>query len=332
MKILICTGIYPPNVGGPAQYAKEIKEEFERQGHIVKILTYGLEHRLPVLIRHEYFFWRVLFNMRGVDRIIALDTFSVAWPSVAAAKVGRKNIVIRTGGDFLWEAYTERTGDLVMLRDFYQTRKDKLTFKERFIFQVTKWTLQNSNAIAFSTKWQKDIFEHAYELDSTKSHIVENFYGEKLESNTPTEKVFIAGSRGLKLKNLPRLTQAFERAKQKDPSLLLDMNKVSYDEFMSKIKNAYAVILVSLSDISPNMILEAIRYNKPFILTRETGLYDKLKNVGIFVNPESEEEIEQSIIFLSNPENYKKQKEKVASFTFTHLWKEICNELLDISK
>ena len=45
-KILICTGIYPPRIGGPAQYAKEVKEELERRGNIVKVLTYKLEYKL----------------------------------------------------------------------------------------------------------------------------------------------------------------------------------------------------------------------------------------------------------------------------------------------
>lgn len=333
MRILICTGIYPPHTGGPAQYAKEIEEELKRQGHTVKVLTYGkVERALPIIIRHEYFFWKVLLNIRKVDLILALDTFSVAWPSVFAAKITGKKIIVRAGGDFLWEAYVERTGDLVLFKNFYETRKNRFSYKEKLIYSVTKWVLKNTSAIAFTTKWQKDIFEKEYNLDSAKNKIIENYYGERLERNIPTAKIFVAGSRNLKLKNIDRLNRAFSDIKKIDNSLFLDAEKVSHEKFMDKIKNGYAVILVSISEISPNGILDAIRFNTPFILTRETGLYDKLKDIGIFVDPENEEEIEKSILFLSSEENYKRQQEKIASFTFTHSWSDICKEIIDLSK
>ena len=72
----------------------------------------------------------------------ALDTFSVAFPAVCAARLCGKKMIIRTGGDFLWEFYVERTGDLVLLRDFYNTRIGRLNFKERLIFKSTGWTLR----------------------------------------------------------------------------------------------------------------------------------------------------------------------------------------------
>lgn len=332
MKILICTGIYPPHVGGPSQYAKEVETELKNRGHSVKVLTYKLERKLPPLIRHELFFWRTLFNLKGVDFIFALDTFSVGWPAAVAAKLLRKKIVIRTGGDFLWESYVERTGDLVLLSSFYQTRKDKLNRKEKFIFEVTKWTLQNVNAVIFSTEWQKKIFEEAYDLDSRKNYLVENFYGNKIQSKPPQKKVFVAGSRPLKWKNIERLKKAFELARKDNKEIELDLESAPYEKFLEKIKNSFVVILVSIGDISPNMILDAIRCNKPFILTKENGLYDKLKDIAIFADPENVEDIKEKILFISDNANYSVQKKKIESFTFTHSWSEICDEIINISE
>lgn len=31
-KVVIATGIYPPDIGGPALYAKHLKEEFSKGG------------------------------------------------------------------------------------------------------------------------------------------------------------------------------------------------------------------------------------------------------------------------------------------------------------
>jgi len=331
MKILICTGIFPPNVGGPAQYAKEVSLELKRHGHSVKVLAFELERKLPTIIRHELFFWRTLFSLRGVDFILALDTFSVGFPAAVDAKILRKKIIIRTGGDFLWESYVERTGDLVLFRDFYKSRLDKLNFKERIIFDVTRWTLKNSKAIIFSTEWQRRFFEEAYNLNPHKNFIVENFYGEKLESLVPDKKIFVGGTRPLKWKNLPRLAAAFELARREDPSISLDLLGAPYEEFLKKIQNSYAVILVSLGDISPNMILDAVRSQKPFILSRENGLYDRIKDIGLFVDPEDKKDIYEKILMLSKKEIYDEYKNKISQFNFTHSWREICDEIISIA-
>ena len=353
-KILICTGIYPPAIGGPAQYAKEIEGEFRGQGHVVKVLTYTLEHHLPPLVRHELFFWKTflaILNMRmsgknSDDFILTLDTFSVGWPAVVAAKILGKKILIRTGGDFLWESYVERTGDLVLLKNFYDTRQVKLNLKERTIFAVTKWTLQNVSAVIFSTEWQRDIFTRAYNLDPGKNFVVENFYGEKIPTEFASagqsesrggKKVFVAGTRPLKWKNIERLKLAFDLARKNDwmidlgIDIDLDLSLVSHKKFIEKVSSSHAVILVSLGDISPNMIMDALKTNTPFIVTKETGLLDRLKEVGIFVDPENTEDIKQKILFLADKNNYEVQKKKIESFNFTHSWEEICQEILAIA-
>lgn len=333
--ILICTGIYPPAIGGPSQYAKEVAEEFRKQNHVVNVLTYGKLIKFPTIIRHEIFFWRTLFKLRKVDFILALDTFSVAWPATVAAKLLNKKIIIRTGGDFLWESYVERTGDLVLFKDFYTTCLTKLNWKERKIFQITKWTLQNATAVIFSTEWQKQIFEPAYKLSTSKNFIVENFYGGKYVDFEPHEserKIFISGGRNIKLKNTESLKDAFVMVGKQRSDIELSLYNLPHTQFMDKLRVSYVVILVSFSEISPNMILEAIRYNKPFILTKETGLYEKLEDVGIFADPKDIDDIKEKILFLSDRNNYELQKSKIKQFNFQHSWAEICEEIILIAK
>jgi glycosyltransferase involved in cell wall biosynthesis len=314
-----------------------------------------LERKLPTLVRHALFFCRVFvallpgffLGLKKVDFIFILDTFSVGWPAVAAAKLTGTKSIIRTGGDFLWESYVERTGDLVLLKNFYgkiQKNPAVLNFKERMIFSITKWTLHNASAVVFSTDWQRHIFEDAYFLDRRNSFIVENFYGEKLPAFPDTDAkenkkhVFVAGTRSLKWKNIERLKRAFADAQH---SRLFDSSKVTieldtagapYEEFLNKIRSAYAVILVSLGDISPNMILDALRANTPFILTRENGLQNRLADVGIFVDPENVADIKEKILFLADSANHTIAQEKIKSFTFTHSWKEICDEIATVAQ
>ncbi len=338
MRITIATGIYPPDIGGPAQYARETERAWGSVWHTVAVCRFNALRFLPSGIRHLAFFLWVLWRSVGADFIFIPDTFSAAVPAVAVGKLLRKKTIIRTGGDFLWEQFVERTGDLVLLRNFYQTRRAQLNAKERMIFRFVRWALQNASAVVFSTEWQKNIFAEPYRLDAEKCFVVENYYASctarysDVLENIRTKKVFVGGTRKLKWKNTERLRRAFYIAKARRQEHTIDIENAPHMAFKEKIKNAYAVILASLGDISPNMILDALRTGTPFILTRETGLYERLKNIAVFVDPESERDIAEKVLWLSDERNYTAQTAKVRAFSFTHSWDEIAHEILAIQK
>jgi len=331
MRILITTGIYPPKIGGPAQYAKNLKETFEKMGHLVGIKTFSIENYLPSGIRHLYFLIKIIPAVLKARVIFILDTFSVGLPSVLVSKIFGKKCVIRTGGDFLWEQYIERTKKKVFLINFYQTEINNLSFKEKIIFKLTKWTLFNSSKVIFSTIWQRDIFIKGYGLSLEKTKIVENYYGQKESDDEFYSKEFVASARNLVWKNFDILDTVFNKIKLKSPEVALFKDNLPYMQFIEKMKNCFAVILVSLGDISPNMILDAIRLNRPFICTREVGIYDRIKDAGTFVDPLNEKEIEDAVLDLLTEEGYKKSKERVKNFNFVHTWEQIAYKFLEVS-
>ena len=112
--------------------------------------------------------------------------------------------------------------------------------------------------------------------------------------------------------------------------IVYDNTTKPFDKFMDQVARCYAVILVSLGDVSPNLILDAIRHNKPFILTRETGFYEKLKTIGIFVDPENVDDIADKILYLADEKNYEQCRQKIESFNFTHTWSQITQEFLTV--
>ena len=340
MRILIATGIYPPAIGGPAQYAKGIEDAYRDMGYDVIIKTFGnVEKRLPAGLRHVYFALKSLRAYLKADKIIVLDTFSVAWPMAMLTAIFRRKFIIRTGGDFLWEAYVERTKKRVLLRDFYITelQSDKevsLTKKERFIFRMTKWILSKADTIVFSTQWQRDIWNHPYEIAllqkfrNVKVKIVDNYIGERHAPKVPKGKYFVASTRPLIWKNVDMLKSVFDDKEVIGAGARLDTENVEHERFLDKVASSYAVILVSLGDISPNMILDAVQCGKPFICTIECGLYDTLKGIGLWIDPLNKEEIKEAVLWLSQEMNYQDQCLKVAAFRKTHSWKQIAKELL----
>lgn len=342
MKILIASGIYPPDIGGPAQYARNLYEIWKgssatnfSEKHEVKVAAYRWERAFPPLVRHFLYFLKIIRKGWNADLILVLDTWSAAVPTMLACALMRKKYILRTGGDFLWESYVERTGDLVLFKNFYDQKIDKLTRKEKFIMKWGGKAIRNASALIFSTNWQRKIFESAYNLDPKKSFIVENYCGKREEFVEPENRAYVAGTRTLKWKNAELLKEAFAiadkqvRTKGLAP-IEIDCGKAVYDSFVEKIRHSYAVVLVSLGDISPNMIFDAIHVGTPFILTRENGITERVKDCAILVNPEDKNEIAEKIVWLADPANRALQAKKVRDFTWVHTWEQIGQEIFTV--
>ena len=288
------------------------------------------------------YFIKILRKGWNADLIIVLDTWTAAMPTMLACKLLNKKYILRTSSDFLWERYVDRTGDMVLFKDFYGTRLGHLSDREKLIFVAAQKVLKNAAKVIFSTEWQKRIFEAAYGLDPAKNVIVENFCDKRAEPApaAPEGRVFIGGTRFIKCKNQDILKEAFEEAKQVlahnasdvaiSADITLDTSKATYDTFIGRMHRAWAVILVSIGEMSPNVIFDAISAGVPFILTKENGILDKVGDAAIFVDPLNKKEITEKIIWLADPKNRAAQAEKVRQISFSHSWKEIADEILEI--
>ncbi|MEY4602132.1 MAG: hypothetical protein RL292_73 [Candidatus Parcubacteria bacterium] len=332
LSICIATGIYPPELGGPAEYAKNLADVWSGDGHRVFVNVFSRFNYLPTGIRHCVYFLTLCKSVWNADFVFILDTFSAALPALVMSKILGKKTMLRTGGDFLWEGYVERTGDLVLLKDFYTKRAHPFSYKEKVILCIIKFILKHVDVVVWSTQWQKDIFIGPYELIDQKHVVIENYYGKKFEYVAPVNKNFVAGTRVLKWKNIAVLETVFKENDVVALGVALDLERVPHELFLEKIKKSYAVIISSLGDISPNTILDAIRCGKPFIVTKETGLYERIKSIALFVDPKNSQDIKEKVVWLLDPENYKEQCAKIKAFSFTHTWEDIAQEYVALYK
>jgi glycosyltransferase involved in cell wall biosynthesis len=329
--ICIATGIYPPEIGGPAEYARELFDSLLIQKYNVSVVTYGDLKKFPTGLRHILYFIKLVFDAFYADYIIALDMFSVGLPAVIFSKIFGKKIVLRVGGDFLWESYIERTKEQILLSEFYLAPR-KLSTKEEIIFSLTKFVLRNVFAVVFSTDWQRKIMEEPYDLDLSKTKIIENFFPmpemSSLQNSEP--KIFLSPSRDIFIKNKKRLFEAFQKIKEKYPEIILDTEQVSHEVLLQKMSRAYAVIVNSFSEVSPNLVCDAIRYDLPVILTTDNGLTERLKDMVIFSNPFSVDDLMRSIETLLEPETYQNYKRNILLNSYSHSWDEIAQGFIDI--
>ena len=107
--VLVTTGIFPPDIGGPATYSKLLLDELPKHGLDISVLSFGEVRHLPKIIRHISYFFKVLRRGKGVDIIYAQDPVSVGLPSVVASKILRKKFLLKVVGDYAWEQYMQKS-------------------------------------------------------------------------------------------------------------------------------------------------------------------------------------------------------------------------------
>ena len=325
MKIVIATPLYPPEIGGPATYAKNLEEGLSEQGNDISLVKFSDVCRYPKLIRHAAYFWQVLRALRDAEVVIAFDTWSTGIPALLAAKVSGKKILVRIGGDFLWESYIERTHTLVRLSEFY-TQKRIFSYKEHLIFRGAKWITRSADTLVFNTVWQRDLWQGVYTFDSRKTVIIENEYPEVYEQSLAQGRVFVAAGRPHFLKNLQLLETVFADLKSTFPDIELDTRVLSPLEHEMRIRNAYAMVIPSVSEVSSNTAIDALRFGKPFIMSSDTGARERMGNVGIFIDTLNPGALRQALEKILDPKEYARALERIRTFTFLHSREEVIQE------
>ena len=113
MRVVIVTGIYPPDIGGPATHTSDLRDALIERGHRVVVLTLGEAagvRREPGLVRwprswswprrHAAVVRWIVANRDRIDAIYATGMHSAA---VAGARVAGLPSVVKIVGDPVWE-------------------------------------------------------------------------------------------------------------------------------------------------------------------------------------------------------------------------------------
>ncbi|MDZ4227325.1 MAG: glycosyltransferase family 4 protein, partial [Patescibacteria group bacterium] len=321
---------YPPEIGGPAMYAKELARALEKRGHDVRVVLYGGLKSLPIGIRHALYTLKLLAHAMRSDAIIAFDTFAVGFPAAIVHMLTRQPLVVRIGGDAVWEMYVERTKDLLPLPEVYRNR-ERWNWKERVTFRISRFVLRRCRA-AFSSEWQLDIWKKAYALESARVGVVENAVQPKIGTAAPQKKNFILYSRDIALKNIAAFTRAFAEAKKEYPDIELETGTLPHAELAERMRSCYAVVLPSISDITPNYIIDAIRCGKPFLLTKYSAYAQRFGEYGVIVDPLDEADMSRGIEKLADTGNYRRLRAKIATFNEVRTYDDIAAEFMALLK
>lgn len=137
--VLITTGIFPPDIGGPASYCRTLAEKLA-ESHRVTVLTYSSVFRhgedrrylfqvvrvwkkVPKLWRHALYFLKALAFARKCDAIYSLNAISAGVPALMAAKIFRKKFFVKIVGDYAWEIAAVSGKTPLLIDDFQKSPK-----------------------------------------------------------------------------------------------------------------------------------------------------------------------------------------------------------------
>jgi glycosyltransferase involved in cell wall biosynthesis len=254
MNILITTGIFPPESGGPATYAAELARRLSNAGHTVTVITLsengsfsadgGYDFDIVQVtkqgkaLNYLRFFWQTLKAVRNADVVYTLSFFSLGFITSVCARLFTVPYVVRVGGGYLWEHfYLKNDKPPMPLRDFY-----KQNLHEQYLVgkRVLQSTLGNADTVVFNSEVQAHIYAQAYNLKARTNVAVVSNPMPQPDTNSfdqqpqPDKEIIFAG-RFVPMKNIDSLVRAFAQTKLDDYRLTLIGDGPTHDQIVALV-------------------------------------------------------------------------------------------------
>ena len=360
MQVVIATGIYPRDMGGRGIYVKALAEELTKKGHEVVVIAYGqfkpdekrwkvvtVPYRRKPLLRWFLFARELKKYARDADIVEAFSSVSAGVP-VMIARLTKPKKVLRLGGDFMWERYTGRGGKLG-LRDWYQKKPKSIWLTERL--------LRTFDHIIFSTEFEQGIYRKHYRMKGFS--VLENALpnpnpipNPSLRSRQamshPMRLLFVG--RFVKFKNLPALIEAITKLQDANLTIVGEgpesenlkalVERLSLQEkvlFVGTLPREQLheifrihdlMVIPSITEISPNVALEARASSLPVLLSKETGLSPELSKGMVLRDLSTSELIADAILEVEK--DYVKIADSAAEPVIARGWDIVANEHLKV--
>lgn len=238
IKVLIATGIYPPDLGGPATLLTALPSSLKEKGVAVKILTYSdvslseqerqekmlwrVKRQQNSLCRKVNYFWRMWRLSCWADLNYVTDTYSVGYFAYLIKRLTGKKYILRFAGDSAWETAVAKgwTNDYIV--DFQKKRYDSRT--EKLKRRRAKILLGAERVIAVS-EFLAGV-ARAIGVASEKIRVIYNavdFFGAAPSKEEPLSPVLVFAGRLMPWKGVAMLLSAVAKLKKSWPDIVLEI-------------------------------------------------------------------------------------------------------------
>ncbi|MBV9159682.1 MAG: glycosyltransferase family 4 protein [Candidatus Kaiserbacteria bacterium] len=366
MRILIVSGIFEPDIGGPATYAPRLAAKLTELGHDVQLVTYSDKPQYDADARYRFKLERVLRRgkianrikmffavrraARQCDIVYLLDWFAAGFPASLAADLAGKKYVVRIGGDYLWERYLSSGAPPLPLADFYAKGLYRAAQYGPHRYMIGR-VLRKAARVIFNTEKQRELYERYMGVGGAA--VIRNPIPrtETAEIHRSTaSKEFVFWGRIVAMKNLSSLIKAFATAKiPQDFTLAIigDGPKKAGLEHLARELNVN-----DRMNFFPAMplsgVLERVKDARAFVLPSWTDIspnqvYEALaiglpalvtsenylsigSRLPVTIDPRSVGDIAAKIEMLADDTQYASFAERFASIRESRDWKDVADE------
>ncbi len=315
MKILVATGIYPPDIGGPATYSKLLADRLPALGIEVSVLSFGSVRRLPKVFRHIAYFFKCLSALSGTKLVFAQDPVSVGLPALIAARILRKPFLIRVAGDYAWEQAAQRFGVSDSIDEF-QNRK--YGFRVEILRRVQRFVVRNADRVIVPSRYFKTLVARWIPDGENRVEVIYNgieFQSIEAAGQEFEKRTIISAGRLVPWKGFDTLIEALVDLPEwmleiagegPDRSRLEKMiaerglgtrikllGELPRSELMKRIAHAEIFALPTRFESFSFQVVEAMFAGTPVVVTRVGSLPELVEDdrEGILIAPDRPEEL-----------------------------------------
>lgn len=208
-KIVIATGIFFPDIGGPASYARILGKKLS-ESCTVTVLTYSsvrkhpsdkelpfsvirVSRSLPKGLRHLVYFLRCWSLAKRHDAVLALNATSAGWLASLAARFAGKKLYVKIVGDAAWEWAVNHGKTVMLLNDFQKhSRPSWSAWLHRMQISVAR----RADGVIVPSVYLKNLVK-GWGIAEDKISVIYNgidFKCSKLTREEARKKIGVAGS------------------------------------------------------------------------------------------------------------------------------------------
>jgi len=315
LKVLVVTGIYPPDIGGPATYVPQLCAQLHKSGykvHLVSLTDKLKEERIDEPWERTFVSRAQWKPLRILKTVLVLVKHSLGSEAIFAnglyEEVGilslfnkKKRIIGKIVGDPVWERYKNKTNSTIEIDAF-----NKSDLKRPYLVQRSflKWSLNRFSEISCPSEQLKELIS-MWGVTKNTTVIKNGIQCHEIVTLAP-EYDIVTVSRLVKWKNIDKLICSMAN---KDYSLaicgdgperstlekLALMNKVNVDflgqltgeRLNSVINKSNVFALLSSYEGLSFALLESMMSGKKILVSNAKGNTDVICNNenGIVVDP-----------------------------------------------
>lgn len=311
MKIILATPIYPPEIGGPATYVKELSARIHDK-HEITVVAFtdniepfpgtklvAVSKLNPLPVRLWKYFWTLMKEAKNADVILVQNAMAAGLPT-ALVKIFRGTpFVVRMVGDEAWERAEQNKITTKTWEEFIEAPEGGL--RTKIMMLVQRFVLKKANFIMPPSEYNKGLVIKAYGIDPNK--IIVNYTATEEPEIVPIEPdpkphQVVTVARLISLKKIDEIIKAMKIVTTKYPdanlviagegpemenlkNLTRELSLENSVEFLGRLqkkdvrkiqKESSILILNSTHESLPIVILESLAVGTPVVATRVSGI------------------------------------------------------------